>query len=231
MIICHKYKFIFLKTSKTAGSSIEMALSRFCGPGDVITPLSEEEDELRVEMGGVAPQNFRESPLRYKPSQMWKFVSRGKSFRRYYNHIPARKIRRRIGKDIWDNYFKFCVARNPWDRVISQYYWRQRNADDMMSIDEFLESRHIDSLMRKGLGVYTIDGEVAVDTICRYEKLVDDLEEVRRLLGLPDSILLPRAKSTFRKDKRHYSEVFNNDQKEKIRAIFRDEIELLGYKF
>lgn len=231
MIVCHKYKFIFLKTSKTAGSSIEMALSRFCGPEDIITPLSEEEDALRVQQGGVAPQNYLEYPFRYKPSQLWKFISRGKSLRRFYNHIPARKIKQRLGKNIWDSYYKFCVVRNPWDRVISQYYWRLRNEEGAMSIDEFLYSRHIDSLLRKGIGVYTIDRKIAVDKICRYESLTEDLEEVRNKLGLPEAISLPRAKSTFRKDNRHYSEVFSEAQKERIGAIFSDEIKLLGYEY
>jgi hypothetical protein len=39
MIISHEHKFILLKTRKTAGTSIEIALSRFCGDDDVITPI------------------------------------------------------------------------------------------------------------------------------------------------------------------------------------------------
>ena len=231
MIVCHKYKFIFLKTSKTAGSSIEMALSKYCGPGDIITPLSEGEDELRVKAGGLGPQNYLEKPLRATPSQWWKLASRAKPLRRYYNHISASKLKKRLGAEVWDDYYKFCVVRNPWDRVISQYYWRQRHSDDLMSIDEFLESRHIGSLIRKGIGVYSVGGQVVVDRICRYETLDSDLEEVRQHLGLPDPISLPRAKSTFRADRRHYSEVYTDSQKEKIRSIFKDEIDLLGYEF
>ena len=37
MIISHEHKFIFLKTRKTAGTSIELALSDLCGARDIIT--------------------------------------------------------------------------------------------------------------------------------------------------------------------------------------------------
>ena len=37
MIISHKHKFIFLKTIKTAGTSIQAALEEHCGKDDIIT--------------------------------------------------------------------------------------------------------------------------------------------------------------------------------------------------
>jgi len=233
MIISHKYQFIFLKTAKTAGTSIEIAPSRFCGQDDIITPVSVEDELKRQAAGGVAPQNYLVSPLRYTPFEWWKKLTRNKPALRFYNHIPARKVKRRIGSDIWDRYYKFCVERNPWDRVISNYYWQHRHlrADQMPSIMEFFESNDTRSLKRKGFQIYTLKGKVAVDNICRYECLEEELEEVRQHLGLPEPLELPKAKSGIRKDKRHYSDVLSEAEKDRIAELFKDEIELMGYKF
>ena len=44
MIVSHGRRFIFIKTSKTAGTSVEMQLSKFCGPDDIVTPGMESKD-------------------------------------------------------------------------------------------------------------------------------------------------------------------------------------------
>jgi hypothetical protein len=53
VIVSHKHKFIFLKTNKAAGTSTEMALSRFCGPDDIITSFGPVEDKMRKKMGST----------------------------------------------------------------------------------------------------------------------------------------------------------------------------------
>ena len=50
-------QFIFLKTRKTAGTSIELALSDLCGARDIITPLTETDEALRA--NGRGAQNWR----------------------------------------------------------------------------------------------------------------------------------------------------------------------------
>src|SRR4030095_6484076 len=52
MILSHKHRFIFIKTAKTAGTSIEVFLSKHCGPDDVVTPVAPAVE-------GHQPRNYQ----------------------------------------------------------------------------------------------------------------------------------------------------------------------------
>ncbi len=233
MIVSHKHRFIFLKTSKTAGTSIEIALSRFCDKGDIITAVSDEDEEIRTELGGQPSSIYPTSKLVYNPRDWYRYLINGKQKQQYYNHISARKLKRRLPKQVWDNYYRFCVVRNPWDRVLSQYHWRYRSIveDERPSLDDFLDSRHVRSLIRKGYKLYSIGRDVQVHKICRFEYLKQDLGQVGQQLGLQADIELPGAKSGYRKDRRHYREVLNDRQSQRIAELFKEEISLMGYSF
>lgn len=38
-------------------------------------------------------------------------------------HVPPAVLRGMLGPAIWEQYFKFCFVRNPWDWFVSQYFW------------------------------------------------------------------------------------------------------------
>lgn len=228
MIVSHKHQFIFLKTNKTAGTSIEIALSKVCGPDDIITRISPEDEATRRELGYRGPQNDKLSFPKHFFSNWKAFVlTRG----HFYNHMSAGEVRAALGDEIWNSYYKFCFERNPWDRVVSLYYWRCQQ-EPRPSISEFLDSGVPKVLKRRGYGVYTIDDEVAVDRVCRFENLEQELEQVcNQRLGLPEKLVLPRAKSGYRKDKRHYRELLDDEDRRKVAALFAREIALFGYEF
>jgi hypothetical protein len=230
MIISHKYKFIFIKTEKTAGTSIEIALSKFCGEDDIITPVSAADEHIRRNLGHRGPQNYLPPLSDYGLRDYVNLVLYRVKKARYYNHIPAAEIKDYVGDNVWNTYYKFCFERNPWDRLISLYYYKNRS-EPRPTISEFLESGIPNILKRRGFQCYTINGEVVVDKVCLFENLKEEIESIRVHLGLPERIKLPRAKSSFRKDKQSYREILGEDEIDKIRELFRDEIALFGYVY
>ena len=96
---------------------------------------------------------------------------------------------------------------------------------------EFLHSGVPSVLKRLGLELYTIDGQIAVDRVCLFERLQEDMEEVRQRLGLPEPLTLPRAKSGYRKDRAHYRDLFNEEEKAMVEELFSQEISLYGFEF
>lgn len=229
MIISHSHKFIFLKTNKTAGTSIEIALSKFCGPEDIITPISPADEETRRKLGYPGPQNYSLPISSYSVRDVARVLIKRKK-KNLYNHITAKEVKAYIDDQAWNSYYKFCVERNPWDRCISLYYWRN-GLEPRPTISEFISSDVPLMLKKRGYEVYTIDGRVAVDKICRFENLSNELEEVRKQVGIPEKLELPRAKSKYRKDKLNYRDILGEADKAIIANLFHDEISLLGYEW
>jgi len=57
MILSKINNFLFLKTRKTAGTSIEIFLSRYCDDKDIITPITPIDELTRLKVGRIC-QNF-----------------------------------------------------------------------------------------------------------------------------------------------------------------------------
>ena len=231
MIISHKYKFIFLKTSKTAGTSIEIALSKFCNENDVITPISHKDELIRSDLGYKGPQNYMFPLSDYKIIDWVNvlFKYKNKRWKQFYNHITAQRVKNMIDSNIWNTYYKFCFERNPWDRVVSQYYWRL--SEPRMSMKLFLKSKHFKDLIKKGRNVYTINNRIAVDKIYKYEFINDAIIDLSEKFKFTEKLELPRTKSTSRPKKRQYSDILNLDEKKYIGKVFEKEIINLDYEF
>lgn len=212
MIVSHRHRFIFLRTFKTAGTSIEIALSKHCGPEDTLTRLVEPGDEdLRRSLGHRGPQHHMRGTREFSPHMV---ASAAKQ------HFP----------DAWNRYFKFAVVRNPWEVCASAYAMRAAQGKHReRGLSELVRSPGFAAWSERWRNTFTIDGRVAVDEIVRYEELADSLEKIRLRLGLPEPLALPRAKAGYRKG--HYREMVNARDAEVIAKLFAPEIERFGYRY
>ena len=226
MIVSHKHRFIFLKTAKTAGTSVEIALSEFLGPDDIVTPISAVDEAKRHGLGYPGPQNCAVPFQRFRRIDWKRFVTKGKR-PEFFNHMPAALIRRYVGPQVWRDYFKFCFERNSYDKALSRYFWRTRDDAERRSMAAFFQSTPHSRISDWWL--YTIDDEVAVDFVGRYEHLEEDLETVRRRIGLPHPIELPRAKGGHRPNRRPPSEVLTPEERALVEDHYAREIAAFGY--
>ncbi|HBR26134.1 MAG TPA: chondroitin 4-O-sulfotransferase [Rhizobiales bacterium] len=227
MILSHKHRFIFLKTKKTAGTSIELALCQICGPDDIITPITAVDEALRT---GLGPQNWRRHGWFKSPRPIWKrrWFKIGPPDYGYYNHMSAAEVASYMGPAIWNSYFKFAFDRNPWDRQVSHYHFRHRGKARPASFAHFLD--HDRRARLNNYEIYSIDGLPALDFLGRYENLVADFEHVLQILGIDQKIELPRAKSSFR-PARPYQEYYDERTRALVANWYQNEIKLLGYSF
>jgi hypothetical protein len=234
MLISHRHRFIFLKTRKTAGTSIELSLSRVMGPDDVITPVSPKDEKIRAEFG-VEPRNWRgrfnpfRAALSGSPRELLHSLRDFVKGRRYRNHEPGFRVRARVDPAIWNSCFKFCFERNPWDKCVSHYFWmRHRRGDTGQTFEEYIRARDFPVDRHR----YLERGRLLVDFVGRFENLMEDLEAACRLAGIPFDGWLPRAKSGIRgPGSRHYPDLVDDHAREVIAAAFAPEIRLLGYRF
>lgn len=225
MIISDKHQFVFIKTRKTAGTSLELAFAQICGNKDVITPLGKRDEILRGELGILVPQNYNVAIENYKLLDFVKVILKLKK-RQFYNHNSAERVKQYTNKKKWDAYYKFAFDRNPWDKVISSYWFVTRGR---ISIKEYIESGEAKK-NASNYHLYSSNGKVIVDKVYRYEDLQKALNDLSMRFGVEKPIELPRAKGNIRKDKRPYEEVLTEELIQIIGKEFKDEIELLCYK-
>ena len=226
MIISHKHKFIFLKTRKTAGTSIEIALSQFCGERDILTPISKEDELKREALGFRGPQNHS-VPRRFYSKSDWLGLLGFRKRKHFFNHANAHFIRENIEEGIWNSYFKFCFERNPFDKAISRYYWSTR--DPRPEISDYLHSAPVKLLTN--WDIYTSNDEIVVDFVGRYENLNHDLAAVAEKIGISSDLKLVRAKGGYRKDRRYYSNVLDTQSRDRIELVCAKEIVAFDYSW
>lgn len=236
MIISHAHRFILVKPRKTAGTSVELALSPYLMSGDLATSIEPEEEPLRRVVDGVAV-----GPVRGRVG-LWPV--------RLRDHSPL-TLALALLPEIAD-YRVVTICRNPWDRAVSQFFWSMRRstirkaaASDQHAafraythrwgprtwLDRVYGRKRQRALASAPL--YTVKGAVRADYVVRFEALADDVAGLGDFLGLgaAPSIDGIAAKSGLRAGGGAWMPFFDGPTRDLVARECAQEIALFGYDF
>ena len=204
MIVSKKHHLVFIKTRKTAGSTLEKLVFPYLGHEDYCTG-SERDDTPAKNMD-----------IGMNGHMKWDQI-RGK----YCND------------DWWKGAYKFTIERNPWDKVVSSYFWHQKIKPQEYFQMEFEQYVLKSPLLPMDYQLYAQRGTLQVDKIYKYEEMqtmYDDLNEMFRFAITPYKIENTKLKANIRKIQ-DYRELHTPKTIDFIANKFEPVIKLLGYTY
>ena len=232
MIISHEHKFIFIKTAKTGGSTIENILGNHLGDKDVASG-SGYHDVNNRKIRYTHKQNF----IRFDyPNNLGG-----------YSHVPASFIYKKFFKgEKPKDYFVFTIERNSYDKAISHWWWhthtkrmykRQRPTKTNLRqhLTDLIESNHSQNHFSCWWR-YTVPpsfSEFNVDKVYQYHEWADMWKDLSERFSIPidmeqtETIRFKDSKKPFE----HYSHAYRDNEQELVDILCEQEIKHFGYEF
>jgi hypothetical protein len=209
MLLSHQKKFIYTKAVKVAGTSVESYFERYCMP-EGQWELSHGREET-VSAVGIVGRRWPKTG-----DATW------------HEHQSAANIKRLVGPEVWNTYFKFCCVRNPYEKVVSVYW--HHHPKGMVPFREFLLKRP--NMPWCQGHQYLINGVPSMDYYVRHEKLEEGLRHVCDAVDVPfDMSLLPNFKSGVRPKVVPFSAYYDSETRAMVAERCKFELEFFGYTF
>lgn len=159
---------------------------------------------------------------------------------RFKKHATCSRLQRELSCEMWQSYYKFAFVRNPYDRMQSWYYYRQREElaavdhprhhlyTGNLSFDEFIQSFAKNELMLRQVDFIAPRGEgLRVDFVGRYESLERDFRRICAQLRLP-ALSLPRVRAS--RNRVADLNLWNRTSRALINDYFAEDFTMFGYR-
>lgn len=201
MIISYQHKFIFVAIPKTASHSFRVALRPHLGSNDW------EQCHLLVEKAFPV-----ENIARLK-----------------HGHISCTQIQPCLIPGIWNQYFKFCTVRNPYDRFISHCHFIHREDKNMqhnaLPVMKGIIENPTPAFQPQHHYVVNNDGAILVDHVAKFEDLQEHFNQICKHIDLPE-IPLEHINPAERPP---YQECFDQELLEMVQDLYAKDFVLFDY--
>ncbi|MGI9395781.1 MAG: sulfotransferase family 2 domain-containing protein [Boseongicola sp.] len=215
MIISPARRYIFVHIPKTGGTSLALALEAQATPDDIL-------------IGDTPKARARRNRIKQLEcaGRLWK-------------HSRLADIAGLAAAEPLDDYFVFTIVRDPWDRVLSLYYWlRDQDFSHVgvqraksLSFTGFVADADIAAMLSHDQSrAYTSDatGMERANTILRLERIAEDLVPVEKHLGIRIGPL-PHVNRSDRPDDARAA--YDAESAKRVARYFAEDISRFGYEF
>jgi len=228
MIISHKHKFIFIKTAKTGGSSIEKILDPFLDASDVASGGWYKDHDGSSD---TLTRQLNWKPIGY-PQDLGG-DSHASAQYIYDNFFGGQKPK---------DYFVFTIERNSYDKAVSHWWWHTRTKpmykgkpavnislkDHLQKFVSNQKNNHPSCWHR-----YSTNNNTNVDMVYRYDSMLDmfsDLSQRFKIEIDEDRVKNTRLKNS-NKPFDNYREAYTDTTRNLVEQIFAQEFKYFKYDF
>ena len=192
-MISHKLKFIFIHIPKTSGNSLSLFLKDF-----IDNEVIQRKSLMGKEQGISILCEITKKDIKHKSIE-------------YYQDLYGEKI---------NDYYKFTIVRNPYDRVLSYYFWSKGEKNQNFNRNEFIKFvRNNKSFQNK-----YIDNSF---NIVRFEKLIEELKNIKHFKNIVDFNDYPKLNASSN-SKKNYKKILDKELKDLIFNKYKKDFQLFG---
>ena len=158
-------------------------------------------------------------------------------------HMTSKMLKDLLGKNVYDQKYKFTFVRNPYDRVVSQYLYSRKSADadirdNYLPFKEWVVEVYGNKIreyydypmmfLTQFDWISDYSGRIDIDFIGRFENLEEDFREVCRAVNLP-AIDLGKEKTS--ENRKHYRQYYDGLTKGVVKKYFEKDLDCFKYSF
>ena len=209
MIVSSKKKFIFIHIPKTAGTSLKIVLKKYGASKGILNFLVR-----RFHKNGLA-----------------KFLY---CLRTYDAHTSIKDLYKLIPTRCIQSYFKFCVVRNPYERLVSFYFhilkekhhpWHQKIAS-YGSFEVLVNNLEVVNEPSQLSYIRNEQGKLEIDQIIYYESLTLQLPLLSKQLGF--SIHIPHENKS---KHNNWKEYYTPALRDKVYTFYQEDFVAFNYPY
>jgi len=153
-------------------------------------------------------------------------------------HLRAIDARKLLGRELFDESFKFAISRNPWDRLTSWYHYLRRTTGQeksamvrQMTLEDFVNYSCDHFYLPQWHWVLDQDGNKLVDKIIKMEDLEIAWPDIITKFH-PDVVSMERVNTSQNSDESRKLPPFSQVREgtlDKFRIAYAKDFELFGY--